>query len=458
MTNPATFTSKPTLPGNSPVSPHARAIEVELAWLGELIEARLGHFFAGTKSPFSLPEPPPLTPNAALSALISSGPLGMEARLVLALAIAPHVNSAILDPLFVKNSAIDRTFSQFGGVLSGSSAFQPTAETALFLLAGDDTAARISAMTVFDADHPLRQKAGVSLSAGSISNAAYGAALWMPVHRVVALCEGTSPKPDFSPDFPAKLLTTKLDWDDLVLPGDIQHDLGHVVSWLESRERILNDWGLARHLGDGFKALFYGPPGTGKTLTASLLGKRTGLDVYRIDLSMVVSKFIGETEKNLGLVFDMAAEREWILFFDEADALFGSRTATTSSNDRYANQEVSYLLQRIEDCKSLVILATNLRANIDDAFFRRFQMSIGFTKPDAAQRHQIWEGILTRVPLSSDVDIATLARDHALVGGSINNVVRHAAITALRRGSPAVSAEDFGQAITKEMRKEGRTS
>ena len=458
MSDRPAVTPTSTLPASNSSSPHARAIEAELTWLSQLIEARLSHFFAGNETPFSPPEPPLPMPGAAISDLIASCPLELDARLVLALAIAPHVNSAILDPLLVKNSAINRSFSQFGGIQTESSAFQPTAETALFLLAGDNPASRISAMMVFEADHPLRQRVGVTLGSGSITSSAYGAALWMPVHRVVALCEGTSPKPDFSPDFPAKMLKTQLDWDDLVLPGDIQHDLGHVISWLKCRERILNDWGLERHLGDGFKALFYGPPGTGKTLTASLLGKRTGLDVYRIDLSMVVSKFVGETEKNLGLVFDLAAEREWILFFDEADALFGSRTATTSSNDRYANQEVSYLLQRIEDCKSLVILATNLRANIDDAFFRRFQMSIGFTKPDAAQRHQIWEGILNKVPLSSDVDIATLARDHALVGGSINNVVRHAAITALRRGSPAVSAEDFGQAIIREMRKEGRTS
>ncbi|TCM86117.1 ATP-binding protein [Rhodovulum steppense] len=439
-------------------SPHARAIAAELAWLGEVIEARLKHFFAGQGTPLRLPPAPAPITGSALGALIEAGSLTTEARLVLALAVAAHVNSAILDPFFVRNKAIDRIFSQFGGIHVETGAFQPTAETALFLLAGAETTARITAMAVFDPDHPLRRRAGVMLGAVGTAGPTYGAVLTIPVHRVVALCEGGAPKPDFAPNFPAQRLTTGLGWNDLVLPPDIQNSLGHIVAWLENRERILGDWGLARHLGHGFKALFYGPPGTGKTLTASLLGKRTGLDVYRIDLSMIVSKYIGETEKNLGLVFDMAAEREWILFFDEADALFGARTATTNAHDRYANQEVSYLLQRIEECRSLVILATNLRSNIDDAFFRRFQMAIGFTRPDAAQRERIWRGLMAQVPLAEDVDMTELARSHDLVGGAIINVARHAAITAMRRGAASIGVDDLRQAIASEMRKEGRTS
>jgi len=441
--------------GETGVSVHARAIGAELDWLGGVIDARLRHFFAGTETAFTPASPPVLPPGSALAGLVEKGDLGRDARLVLALAMAPHVNSSILDPFFVKNAAIDRVFSQFGGMVSDG-AFAPSAETALFLVAGAETPARIDAMQLFDADHPLRRIAGVSL--GADSKAAYGAPLILPVHRVVALCEGSPPKPDFSPNFPAKRLTTGLEWDDLAVPRDLHHNLGHIVAWLENRRLILQNWGLEKQMGEGFKALFYGPPGTGKTLTASLLGKRTGLDVYRIDLSMVVSKYIGETEKNLGTVFDLAEEREWILFFDEADALFGTRTATTSSNDRYANQEVAYLLQRIEDCRSLVILATNLRGNIDDAFFRRFQMALGFTRPDAAQREKIWRGLLAKVPLSDDVDIHQVAGDYALVGGSITNVVRHAAITALRRGNQTISLKDIQNAVASEMRKEGRTA
>lgn len=439
-------------------TPHAVAVAAELTWLAQVIDARLTHFFEAPEVIFDLPPAPRPLIGSALGDLIAENDLDVGARLVLALAIAPHVNSAILDPFFVRNSAIDRAFSQFGGTGTNATTFQPTAETALFLLAGADTAARIAAMPMFDADHPLRRKAGVTLSTTNPDTPAFGQILTLPVHRIVAFCDGAAPRPDYSPTFPAQRLTTALDWSDLVLPSDLHHALGHILAWLENRDKILSDWGLHRQFGRGFKALFYGPPGTGKTLTASLLGKRTGMDVYRVDLSMVVSKYIGETEKNLGLLFDLAAEREWVLFFDEADALFSARNATTTSNDRYANQEVAYLLQRIEECESLVILATNLRSNIDEAFFRRFQMSVGFVKPDASQRLQIWSNVLAEVPLAADVDVAVMAKKHPLVGGGISNVVRTAAITALRRGQSQVAAEDFDHAIATEMRKEGRTT
>lgn len=439
----------------TPPQQHADAIDAEIRWLEKVIEARLGHFFEGAQAAFGVPPSPVHAGGSVLGDLISAAPLSTDARLVLALAIAPHVNSAVLDPFYVKNSAIDRTFSQFGGNPDASAAFVPTVETALFLIAGTDTAARIEAMRLFEPDHPLRARAGVTLTQTHPSQVSR---LDLPIHRVVALCEGTPPRPDFSPNFPARRLTTRLDWDDLVLPAAVRDQLDHILSWMTNRDRILTDWGLARQFGRGYKALFYGPPGTGKTLTATLLGQRTGLDVYRVDLSMVVSKYIGETEKNLGLIFDMAAERDWILFFDEADALFGARTATTSSNDRHANQEVSYLLQRIEECESLVILASNLRSNIDDAFFRRFQSAIGFARPTVPERRQLWERTLSTLPLAADIDIKKLAQDHDLSGAAITNIVRHAAIHALRRGADTVAGEDLKAAITAEMRKEGRTS
>ena len=435
---------------------HAAAIAAEIIWLGECIDTRLRHFFGGDPGDLALPRAPDADPASALGQLLTQTAMDAEARLVLALALAPHVDSAVLDPFHVRNSAIDRIFSQFGGQPpQGSGAFLPTMETALFLLAGTDTAARIAAMQLFDPDHPLRRAAGLRLGQGGT---AQGAALDLPVHRIIALCDGAPPRPDFAPDFPARRLTTRLGWDDLVVPRALRDQLEHILAWQRGRGTILNNWGLGRHFGPGFKALFHGPPGTGKTLTASLLGKRTGLDVYRVDLSMVVSKYIGETEKNLGLVFDMAAQRDWILFFDEADALFGSRTATSTSNDRYANQEVSYLLQRVEECESLVILASNLRANIDDAFFRRFQIAVGFNRPNAAERLQLWRNVAATLPLADDVNLIRLASDHDLTGAAITNVARHAAITAVRGEKTRISDQDFRMAITAEMRKEGRTA
>jgi SpoVK/Ycf46/Vps4 family AAA+-type ATPase len=203
--------------------------------------------------------------------------------------------------------------------------------------------------------------------------------------------------------------------------------------------------------------LFYGPPGTGKTFTASLLGKYSGLDVYRIDLSMVVSKFIGETEKNLANVFNQAEHKNWILFFDEADALFGKRTQTSSSNDRYANQEVSYLLQRIEDFPGVVILATNLKANLDDAFSRRFQSMIHFPVPGPAQRMRLWQRAFSeKSRLEDQVNLKELASKYEMTGGAIINITRYSSLMALKRGTNVILKRDILTAIRKEFGKEGK--
>ncbi|WP_341366053.1 ATP-binding protein [Yoonia sp. BS5-3] len=437
-----------------PSNVHAAAITAELEWLSAVIAARLSHFFGGTDTPFAPPAAPTLPEGAALAQLINKAPLDTAGRLVLALALAPQIQPAVLDPFFVRNTGIDRPFTEFGALRQDSTFFQPTGQTALFLLGGGDTDRRIAAMGLFAPDHPLRSMAGVSLDR---SDALLSGALLIAPHKVAALCEGRTPAPDFSPQFPARRLKTGLCWDDLILPREVVHGLDHIAAWLRNRKTILHDWGMQARLGAGFKTLFYGPPGTGKTLTATLLGQRTGLEVYRIDLSMVVSKYIGETEKNLAQVFDMAEQRDWILFFDEADALFGARGATTSANDRHANQEVAYLLQRIEECSGLVILATNLRSNIDEAFFRRFQMAIGFPKPDATLRAALWRSVLGKMPLSDDVNPDALGQAHILAGGAIINVARHAAISALRREADTISQRDIQQAIAGEMRKEGRT-
>ncbi|MGY6633413.1 MAG: ATP-binding protein [Alkalilacustris sp.] len=432
-----------------PIPADARAVAAEMAWLARVIEDRITHFLKSPGARFDPLPPPPVPAGTALGAIIGDAPLDGDARLILALALAPHVQPAILDPFFVRNSAIDRIFTEFGGTRPDTGGFQPSVDTALFLVAGTDPVARILAMRHLGPDQPLRLRAGLATA---------GAALALPAHRAMTLLQGRAPDPDFSADFPAKRLSTDLEWNDLVVPDAVAHRLGHVLGWLEHETRIRHDWGLARTLGQGFRALFHGPPGTGKTLTAALLGKRTGQPVYRIDLSMVVSKYIGETEKNLAGVFDQAAERGWILFFDEADALFGNRSSGGTANDRHANQEVAYLLQRIEDCPGLVILATNLRGTIDEAFFRRFHAAILFPRPDARQRERLWQGMLGgAVPLDDDVNIPEIARAHDLSGGSINNVVRHAAVTALRRGAERIAARDIGDAVAHELQKEGRT-
>ena len=219
----------------------------------------------------------------------------------------------------------------------------------------------------------------------------------------------------------------------------------------------MNNWGFNKKLKPGYKSLFYGPPGTGKTLVACLIGKLCGMDVYKIDLSMVVSKYIGETEKNLEQVFKMAENKNWVLFFDEADALFGKRSGVSSSNDRYANQETAYLLQRIEDFDGVVILATNLKNNIDEAFARRFQSLIYFPVPQQEERFRLWEQSFSpSTVLEEGLNLKQLARKYELSGGMIMNVIRYCSLMALKRNENIIRLADAERGIQKEMIKEGR--
>ena len=189
-----------------------------------------------------------------------------------------------------------------------------------------------------------------------------------------------------SEPIPAQPITTALEWDDLVLDPATRREVDDIVAWVRHQNTPMDDWRLAKRLKPGLRCLFHGPHGAGRTLTACLLGKVTGYPVYRVDLSQIVAKYIGETEKNLAALFDSAQRERWILFFDEADALFGKRTQRQSANDRAADLEVAYLLQKIEDYPWVVIVAGNLQGYIDDAFARRFQSVIQFRMPDAEQR------------------------------------------------------------------------
>ena len=222
-------------------------------------------------------------------------------------------------------------------------------------------------------------------------------------------------------------------------------------------ERIRKEWGLESRIKPGYRALFYGPSGSGKTFTATLLGKEVGKDVFCVDLSMVVSKFIGETEKNLSHVFEVAENKDWILFFDEADALFGKRTNVKDSHDRYANQEVAYLLQRVENYRGLVILSTNFKSNIDEAFARRFQVMVPFRMPEPEQRKRLWyDTFSSSVILEKDIDLNFISEEYELSGGSIVNVVQYCSLMAMSRGECIIRKDDIIEGIRKEFAKVGK--
>ena len=352
-------------------------------------------------------------------------------RVVVMLALMPHTSPQSLDIFFVQNKNFDRQYTEFGGWKGLShGGFLPTGETASFILAGEDMERKKEVIRMFQKDHWFYAQNILRLEGAGEGEPFLSGQLRPSEEFLSHVLLDREYKPDYNIGFPAKRITTALEWEDMILDYATLEALEEINTWIRHQHTIMEDWGLKRFLKPGYRALFYGPPGTGKTLAATLLGKKNQMDVYRVDLSMIVSKYIGETEKNLAKVFDLAENRNWILFFDEADALFGKRTSTNTSNERHANQEVAYLLQRIEDFPGTVILATNLKSNIDEAFSRRFQSIIYFPMPDEELRAALWRSMLPKEWLGDDAEeLIAKAAERELSGGSITNVVRRCAIS-----------------------------
>lgn len=440
---------------------NAICLEHELTWFKGVLETRIKLYFEGETSPedlFDLLPPSELDfPHAAYSQLIHQLNLNPAERLILILGFIPYLQPHLLDTFFIRNQTLDRGYTEFGGLTGNShSGFLPTGETAMFLLAGDNLTARLRYHDLFRPDHILLSQGIISLDHQYPHEPDLSAALTITDEYREKLITGKSCT--FSTKFPAQPITTPLDWSDLILNSATYQDINDILIWTQNKDMLMNTWQLSQHIKPGFRTLFYGPPGTGKTLTACLLGKKSGLPVFRIDLSQVLSKYIGETERNLSRLFDRARYQDWILFFDEADSLFGKRIDSQTSNDRAANQQVSYLLQRIEDYGGLTILATNLRTHLDDAFARRFQSIIHFPIPNAEQRLQLWQDTFLNKPftVAKDVNFETLAYEYELAGGSIINVLHYACIKAVNRAPQIISAEDILNGIRRELEKEGR--
>jgi len=256
----------------------------------------------------------------------------------------------------------------------------------------------------------------------------------------------------------ANKITPRHGWQDIVLPDDQFHHLQEICRQAEHRHVVYGSWGFDRKLslGKGLNVLFSGPPGTGKTMSAEVLANELHLDLYRIDLSQVINKYIGETEKNLDRIFTTAENSNAILFFDEADALFGKRSEVRDSHDRYANIEISYLLQKMEEYRGISILATNLRQNLDDAFTRRLQAIVEFPFPDEEYRRRIWQSIFPpEAPIGKDVRFEVLAKEVRLAGGNIKNIALVAAFYAAADGG-VIQMSHLIQASHREYQKLGR--
>lgn len=374
---------------------------------------------------------------------------------ILSLALVPHVLPNFLDEIIKEVYPEGGDLPELGGVKTESHrGLIPTGQTALYLLAKNEVNSRLEIQQLFSSNHWFYKENILYIEDVKEGEPLMSGKLILSKEIVHLLCYGEAIKPKFGANFPAKEVNTAMEWEDLVVNEDIHNQMNQIKLWIKHQDTLLYKWGMKKHILPGFRTLFHGPSGTGKTLAASLLGKEFNKPVFQIDLSQVVSKYIGETEKNLEKIFNQAEDKNWILIFNEADALFGKRTSTRSSNDRYANQEVSYLLQRVERFNGLVILTSNFKNNIDDAFLRRFNSIIKFSKPTVEERIKLWTNSVPK-NVSVEIDLIYLiGKYYELTGAQIIAAIMHASLLAIEDKSDFLSKENLLLGIRAEYDKE----
>lgn len=372
------------------------------------------------------------------------------------LSLAPYFIPAYINSTAAKNSNgkdSNLLFNRSG--INGS--FYPSIETAISLLGGSNIAFRQRYFPYFSVDSKLFKDDFLAQPAPPQGEPFTRATLTPGQNFLNNILLGQNLGPEFSHDFPATLITSDYTWDELIVDYDTRNQLKEVKEWLDY-ENIRRTKGIEnKKFKGGYKCLFFGVPGTGKTLAASLIGKLTNRQVYRIDLSAVVSKYIGETEKNLAKIFDRAAHGNWILFFDEADALFGKRGTTQNAHDRYANQEVSYLLQRFENYEGVSILASNFKENIDTAFYRRFHSIVQFKNPEQEERLRLWQVHLPEeFKFAEDIDLGEISRNVKINGAGIYNVMRRSCMKAVLNNDMVIQGSDMLDSVKLEFAKENK--
>lgn len=386
---------------------------------------------------------------------ISGKKLTHQEVIILLMALLPRLDPSLLKRIFLEfpsSVLFDYCITNDNGRL-----FYPTLQTVQYILGGESISERLKALDYFDSNSVLIKEELIVLS-GSSEHSSTNSQISVHQEAFNTIVFGVEVLPKMSNDFPAELLQTRRSWDDLILPKITLNEIKSIEDWYNSSRILMEDWGMQKKLKPGFRVLFYGEPGTGKTLAASLLGKYTKRPVFRVDVSMLVSKYIGETEKHLAKLFDKAENKNWILFFDEADAIFGKRTNVRDAHDKYANQEVSYLLQRIETFSGLIILASNFKNNMDKAFTRRFHSCIKFNNPKYEERLRIWQQNLPVQLQLKDINLEQIAKRYELTGSNIMNVIQDVSLKTIASQEPdyRVSLEVFLESIKKEYVKEDK--
>ncbi|MCW3071233.1 MAG: family ATPase [Bacteroidetes bacterium] len=444
------------------ITANALVISEEIAWLCGILDNRINELEDPKAADFyfSNTAPPELgTQECAYANLVNKYNLSPAERLFLISSLVPHISAkTFTSRLRVDNSGFKKKHAELGGYIDTTfSNFVPTFLTVLHLLGGRDISTTLYFHLFLTGESSLLREQIITLRSVSTTEDdtnMHNYAIALAPEYVEYLVFGKEPRPDFGKAFPATLIETGLDWEQLVVKPSTRTELERIMRWEQTRKSLLNKAG--KKLNASFTCLFYGPSGGGKTLAVQLIGKSLGINVFRIDLSMVVSKYIGETEKNLAYLFDRAKNKNWILFFDEADALFGKRTDITDSKDKWANLEMSYLLQRMEEHNGLTILASNLKDNIDVAMTRRFQSVVYFNRPAKEERIELWKKLIPPpFHYHPSLNFNELAK-YEITGGNVINVIKAACMEAVAKNTEQLDSQDLADAIKREFAKENR--
>jgi hypothetical protein len=420
---------------------HLAELRRALEALSEVIAARLEDG-AGAEKSDELPPRSVFEGDGPLGGIVADCGLSAAEALVLVAAIAPEA-----DPRYAA------LYGLLGSRFGGSAAL--TGEVAC-TLAGGSLAARMRAADLLSPAARLRALKLVRLEA---SDDGALAGRLRPDPDLVAWVLGRAREvPTGSHEFPAVPLRTVHRFSDVIVPGRVREELRDLLARIRHRRHVTLEWGFAAHHDNvsGIVALFHGPSGTGKTLAAAVVAREVGLPAYVVDLSSLVSKYIGETEKNLARIFDVAEREDCILAFDEADAVFSRRGEIHEARDVYPNQLVAFLLQRIEAHSGVVILTTNFLANIDEAFQRRIDVVISFPEPTLSERLALWRSVVPpELPLDATIDLAGLAERFELTGAQIRDATLEAAYLAADDGR-VVTSTHLEAGIRRQYAKTGR--
>ena len=443
---------------NTTISRNSITYSEELKWLVSIVNTRLEKHFSNELFVIDSIEAPIYAKNDSVYAdWVLKHKLNTFERLIVISSLSCIFSSHVFDKFLIKNKGLDKRFTEFGGKIDDkNSRFIPTLETIAFLCYGDEIEARFNVQSIFNEDHIFNKNGFINYSNKIENDSSLSRVITLSDELIQLLTLGVVFKPDFSNDFPAKLIKTGMEWEELVLSPVIHDEIENINAWMAHKDEITDNIQLNKKFNKGYKCLFYGPPGTGKTLSSVLIGKRNNKDVYRVDLSQVVSKYVGETEKNLAKIFNMAENKDWILFFDEAESLFSKRTSVSDSKDKFANQQTAYLLQRVEEYTGLIILATNLKPNIDGAFSRRIQTIVNFTIPESRERKVLWTNSLFGISDIKKTSIEKFAKEYKMSGGDIKNVIQYAWLLS-KRNQSSITEKEIIQGIRRELIKDGKS-